>query len=171
MYHLAFLLEKISPKESLKYYKLSAELGYPRSRSIYAISIEKNNPNLALKFYIKAAKGGNINAQEFLVFKYAKENDTENTLKYIHLLINEGRFDIPLKYAVSLYKSKNFKQAWYIFSILEKINHPIAMYFIGVMLYRGEGCDKNKNEAQKILEKLSNSGINEASEFLENYEF
>ena len=89
-----------------------------------------------------------IEAQEFLVKKYVKENDTENTLKCIQMLIKEDCFDVPLKYGIILYKHKMFNQSYNIFSILYKYNQPIAMYFISVMKYKGEGCikkDQKKN--------------------------
>lgn len=83
MHYLAFLLEQTDKKESLKYYKLSADLGDPRIQFIYATKIEENNQNLALQYYIKAAKGKMIKAQEFLALKYIKENDIENIFNYI----------------------------------------------------------------------------------------
>lgn len=66
-----------------------------------------------------------------------KENDTENVIKYVFSLINEGCFDVPLRYATFLYKTKKFRQSLVIFDSLFKYNHPIAAYFIGVMKYRG----------------------------------
>lgn len=171
LYYYAALLEKTDPKNSLKYYKLSADKGDPRSQFIIAKSLEEKEPFLSLKYYIKAAEGKNIKAQEFLAMKYLKENDTENTIKYIFILINEGAFDAPLNFAVFLYKMKKFEQAFNIFSIISKFNHPIAKYFIGVMKYYGEGCTKNRKEAYEILLNLSNQGIDKASDFLNNFDF
>lgn len=155
MYHLAFLLEKTNPIESLKYYKLLAE----KSDSISSFIFKDQNITKIIK------------AQENLALKYMKENDTENVIKYVFSLINEGCFDVPLRYATFLYKTKNFRQSLVIFDSLFKYNHPIAAYFIGVMKYKGEGCDVDKVESHKIMENLANKGIDKAVEFLEDFVF
>ncbi|KAK8889286.1 hypothetical protein M9Y10_034032 [Tritrichomonas musculus] len=171
LYYYGLLLEDTDQKESLKYYKLSADQGDPRSQFIIAKSLEEKDQLLSLQYFIKAAEGKNIKAQEFLAVKYAKENDTENALKYIFILINEGCFEVPLNYAVTLYKLKQFKQAFNIFSLISKFNHPIAKYFIGIMKYNGEGCTKSKKEAHEILLNLSDHGIEKATDFLDNFDF
>ena len=172
MYHLASILEETDQQESLKYYKKAADEGHSRSQYKYAKLLEEKDPNLSLKYFIKYAnEWKNIESQEYLVMKYVKEKDIENILKYIHLLIKEGVFRVPLNYAIMLYKSKLFKQAFYIFSILYQYNHPIAMYFIGLMKYNGEGCMKDIKESHRIMEILSSKGIDRATQFLKDFDF
>ena len=84
------------------------------------------------------------------------------------MLINKGYCEIPLEFAIKLYKMKCFKQALNYFTLISNVNHPIAKYFIAVMLFYGQGCDKDLNKSYKILKYLSLSGIDRATEFLEN---
>ena len=44
------------------------------------------------------------------------------------------------------------------------------MYFVGVMKYKGQGCLKDKNKSYQILKSLSDKGIDNSSEFLENFD-
>ena len=55
---------------------------------------------------------GNINAIEFLAKKYSKENDTENTFKYVNALVESGN------YTISCFKEKQFDLAFKYFSII-----------------------------------------------------
>ena len=84
------------------------------------------------------------------------------------MLIEKGKYTIPLEYSVKLYKSKQFHQSFNYFTLLSKMNNPIALYFIGRMKFYGEGCIKNEEESYKILKHLSDNGIDQATEFLEN---
>lgn len=104
---------------------------------------------------------------ERLAVKFIKKNDTENIYNTLNVLTQKGRWKIPLEYAISLYKKKFYQQSFNYFSILSKINHPIAIYFIGVMKFKGEGCEVNRNESYRILKHLSDAGIDKATEFLE----
>lgn len=106
---------------------------------------------------------------ERLAVKFIKKNDTENIYNILSVLIQKGRWKIPLEYAISLYKKKCYQQSFNYFSILSKINHPIAKYFIGVMKFKGEGCEVSRHESYKILKHLSNAGIDKATEFLEDH--
>lgn len=106
---------------------------------------------------------------ERLSVKFIKKNDTENIYNTLNVLIQKGRWKIPLEYAISLYKKKFYRQSFNYFSILSKINHPIAKYFIGVMKFKGEGCEVNRYESYRILKHLSDAGIDKATEFLEDH--
>ena len=106
---------------------------------------------------------------QLLAIKYSQENDTENIIKYFNILIKNGRTQIPLQFAIRLYKSHNYKQALFYFEMLRRVNHPIASYFIGVMKFMGHGLEKNKKESYEILKHLSDNGIDKATEFIEDH--
>lgn len=73
---------------------------------------------------------GNINAIDFLAKKYSKENDTENTFKYVNALVESGNYSVSLKYAIICFKEKKFDLAFKYFSIVfTNYNHQIANYF------------------------------------------
>lgn len=165
MYHLAYLLEKTDAEESKKYYKISAELGDSRSQLTYGKMIENDNPDLSIKYLIKASDK-NIEAREILAIKYIERNDTENINKYVNSLLETGNFSVPLKYAIALYKIKEYKNAFSYFSKLSEFNHPIANFYIGMMKFRGEGCEVNKKESYEIMKNLSKEGIDRATEFI-----
>ena len=119
--------------------------------------------------HVKDMEKIDIIAQEYLAKKYIKENDTENIYRCFCILIQNGLCRIPLEFAVQLYKMKYYKQAFNYFILISKTNNPIALYFIGVMKFMGQGCIENKEEAHKILKYLSNNGIDMASDFLNNF--
>ena len=60
-------------------------------------------------------------------------------------MIKSGNYTFPLNYAIDLYKSKNFVQTFNYFELLSEINHPVAIFYIGVMKYKGHGCFKNNH--------------------------
>ncbi|KAK8883615.1 hypothetical protein M9Y10_042709 [Tritrichomonas musculus] len=107
--------------------------------------------------------------KEFLAVKYSKENDTENTYNYMCMLIKEGKFAIPINYAVDLYKSQQYKQSFFYFSLISRSKHPVAEYFIGIMKYYGKGCQRNQEESYRILKHLSDHGIDSAIEFIDTH--
>ena len=129
--------------------------------------IQKANQQ-SIKLYNLQSNQFDLNNEKFLAKKNSIENDSECTFVHMNNLINKGELMIPLEYAMNLYKLKHFKPAFYYFSRISQFNHPIAKYFLGVMTFRGEGIRKNKDEAYKILKNLSDNGINQASEFLED---
>lgn len=92
----------------------------------------------------------------------------KNIFKYFNILIKTGNCAIPLEYAVCLYKSKQYEQAFKYFTLISEINHPIAKYFVGIMKYYGRGCKRNLDDSYKILKSLSDNGIDRASEFIED---
>ena len=83
------------------------------------------------------------------------------------MLIKNGRCNVPLEYAVRLYKDEHYEQAFNYFCLMSKVNHPIAQYFIGEMKFYGRGCIENRDESYNILKHLSCNGIDRATEFLE----
>ena len=102
-----------------------------------------------------------------LAKKFSIENDTEKTYLYMNKLICLGEFEIPMEYAINLYKQKKFKVSMNYFKLLSKFNHPIAHFFIGVMKYKGEGCEIDRTESYSIMKYLSDSGIDKATEFID----
>lgn len=85
------------------------------------------------------------------------------------MLIKEGKFAIPIDYAVDLYKSQQYKQSFFYFSLISRSNHPVAEYFIGIMKYYGKGCQRNQEESYRILKHLSDHGIDSAIEFIDTH--
>lgn len=92
-----------------------------------------------------------LQTQKKLAKQFSIENDSENTYKYFSVLIKNGQCNIPIEYAVQLYKHKYYKQALKYFYLISLTNHPIAHYYIAIMKYYGNGCDKDKDESYKIL--------------------
>lgn len=103
-----------------------------------------------------------------LAQKYIEDNDTENIYKYIVLLIESGESLIPIEYAFNLYKKGHFKVSYNYFSLISTTNNPIAQYFIGIMKFKGQGCEQNLDESYELLKHLSQNGIDRATEFLED---
>ncbi|KAK8871844.1 hypothetical protein M9Y10_007587 [Tritrichomonas musculus] len=103
-----------------------------------------------------------------LAMKYSLENDTEKTYLYMNKLVSLRKFEVPMEYAISLYKEKKFKVSMNYFELLSKYNHPIAKYFIGIMKYKGEGCEVDREESYSILKHLSDNRIDKATEFIED---
>ena len=104
-----------------------------------------------------------------LAKKYSIENDTENTYIYMKKCIEEKKTEVVLEDAVNLYKQNKFKQSKKYLDLLIDVNHPIAKYYLGIMKYFGHGCQENRNESEQIMRYLSESGIDRATEFLEEY--
>lgn len=130
-----------------------------------------NEENIQLKSKIQTLDYKNESSSKIakLAKKYSRENDAESTYKYMNMCISSGQSIVVLEYAISLYRSNNFKQALDYFVLLSKINHPIAKYYIGVMKFFGQGCDKNISESFQMMKYLSSNGIDKATEFIENY--
>lgn len=112
----------------------------------------------------------NIDLIKKLAKKYSIANDPENTYLYMSKLIHLGEFKVPMEYSVKLYKQGEFKVSMNYFRLLSKFNHPIANFFIGIMKYKGEGCDTDRTESYSILKRLSDNGIDKATKFIkENF--
>lgn len=185
MYHLAFLLEQINSQKSLHYYQRAAELGNVDAKRRYLELMSENisegschltsqsifdfvDDERNYEFTVKNNDDMIIEMESNTASQISVENDTENNYEYMMILIQKGNIKIPLEHAISLYNSKFYGDAFIYFSALSKINHPIAKYFIGVMKFRGYGCEKNKDEAYKILNELSTKGIDRAREFIDD---
>lgn len=82
------------------------------------------------------------------------------------MLIKNGKCEIHLKYAALLYKKKYYKDAFNYFSLISKVNHPIANYYIGVMKFIGQGCLIDREEAYKILNTFLKMGLIKLLSFL-----
>ena len=106
---------------------------------------------------------------EHLAKKYIITNDTENIHRIFRALINKAKYAIPLNYAIELYNKKYYDQSFHFFSLLLKCNHPIAKYYIGIMKFKGQGCESNKKESYNILKYLSDHGIDRATTFLNQH--
>lgn len=188
-YHLSFIFEKLNPELSNKYLKESAYEGNILAQRKYAIKMYEIDREESLKFFKLTANQGQIESQKSIKFideiqsyeqkckesdiilakEYSIEKDAENTFKYMSKCIFKGQSNIVLKYAVSLYNSKHYKESYIYFQMMCNINHPIAKYYIGVQKYFGQGCKKNIDESKQIMEILSEKGIEKASEFIETY--
>ena len=106
-----------------------------------------------------------------LSFLLEEPNPAEALKNLMGKLIRDGNCSIPIEYAINLYKMKQFKQAYNYFTLISKFNYPIAKFFIGVMKYRGEGCEQDIDDAYLILKRLSDIGVESASKFIEeNFE-
>ncbi|KAK8898250.1 hypothetical protein M9Y10_000528 [Tritrichomonas musculus] len=116
-----------------------------------------------------AAHSHEESEKELLAVRYSRENDTENTYKYMCALIKEGKFAIPIEYAVDLYKSQQYEQSFHYFCLIRTSKHPVSEYFIGIMKFYGKGCERNREESYRILKHLSDHGIDRATEFLDDH--
>lgn len=132
-------------------------------------NVEEENKDKYFSFHQKKAELRNVESHEFLATKYSLENDCENMIIYFNMLINQGKCVIQIEYAMHLYKEKHHEQAFNYFCLINKVNHPIAQFYIAVMKYRGNGCQKKEIESYIILKYLSENGIERATEFLENH--
>ena len=167
-----FITDKIDNENYQKYIKFIGEQTMSNKISNQLKiqeNVEEENKDQNVLFHKKQAELGNVESQKFLAKKYSLENDCENMNKYFNMLIKQGKCEIPIEYAVNLYKEKHYEQAFKYFCSINKANHPIAQFFIAVMKYWGNGCKKNQNESYKILKYLSDNGIERATEFLENH--
>lgn len=108
--------------------------------------------------YKNETESENIKATEILAKKYSLRNDSEWTYNYMKKL-NWFRLINFSNWICSKLKHLWFKQAYDYFSLMVKINHPIAKYFLGIMKYKGEGCDVNQQESFAILKDLSKNEI------------
>lgn len=194
IYKMGIILMDTDPTNSLKFFKQSAEGGCIQAQKIYARIISKTNINESLKYYNYASDQGDVESQEILAKmhqkdfsdlslqksrntksfefsakKYSNENILENENIYMHLLIKSGNYKIPMEHALNLYNSKQFTQAYNYFIEISKFNHPIAKYFIGIMKFKGQGCQKDKEEAFEIMKFLSKQGVGKATDFLNNH--
>ena len=118
----------------------------------------------------EAAALGDSQAQENLLIRSNDENDAENVFKYISMLVKSGNWQIPLKYAVGLFRSGFYTQSFNYFTLISATNNPVALFYIGVMKFTGQGCVEDKNESYKIMKSLSEKGINKATEFLQDHD-
>lgn len=162
------LLKQGETEEAARYFKQAAERGDQQSNVSLGFMLESDKPEESLKYFKIASDNGNAQATEKLAKKSSTENDPEKTYLMMNKLIESGNFMVPLEYAVNLYNSKQYKQAFHYFSAISKANHPIALYFIAVMKFKGLYCEENREEAFKIMKKLSENGIDRASEFIED---
>ena len=168
MYHMGFILENTDPIKSFDLYKKAANKGNLFAKLHCLFISGSQNKEQSIEIYKKAAGLGDVKSQQILAKKYSIENDEENTFKYMKMLTSSGSYGIPLEYSIILYKMKKYKQAFNYFSLLSKYNHPIAMYFIGIMKFNGFGCSKNKEEAYGILQNLASNGLECASDFIDD---
>ena len=67
------------------------------------------------------------------------------------------------------FNAKYYKQSFNYFAKISMTNHPIALFFIGVMKFYGYECDKNHDNSYRILSDLSKSGIERTTDFIENH--
>ena len=159
-----FITETIKNEDYQKYVNFIDE----RIKSQFEQEKIQEDENIDPIYQNEVAKS-DIERMKFLARKYSKENDTENIYKYFCLLINAGESEIPLKYAIGLFKSEYYKQAFSYFSLISQTNNPIAKFYIAVMKFWGFGCEKNHDESYKILKYLSDNGIDCATEFLDDH--
>lgn len=81
-----------------------------------------------------------------------KENKEERTFQM--------KYRATLDYAINLYNSKQYSQAFDYFSVLSSYNDPVAIYFVGVMMFNGFRCSMNRDKSYEIMCYLSSKGIN-----------
>ena len=189
MYHMGFILENTNSEQSFKFYKEAAYKGHHHAQYHYACLMNDKDHEESAKFFKLAGDHLKPNSQglfdenlpnEFFLkedeinenkepqpavsMKYSNENDGEITQKLPH-----QNSIVSIEYAIQLFNQKHFEEAFNYFSLISEINNPAAMYFVGVMLFNGLGCEKNREKSYDILKKLSNDGIDKATEFIKKH--
>ena len=189
MYHMGFILENTNSEQSFKFYKEAAYKGHHHAQYHYACLMNDKDHEESAKFFKLAGDHLKPNSQglfdenlpnEFFLkedeinenkepqpavsMKYSNENDSEITQK-----LPPQNSIVSIEYAIQLFNQKHFEEAFNYFSLISEINNPAAMYFVGVMLFNGLGCEKNREKSYDILKKLSNDGIDKATEFIKKH--
>lgn len=166
--HYAYLMREKDPEISMKFFEMAAKKGHAASQVCLGFLKENDEADISLSMYKKAAERGSSKAQAYLAMKFSRENDPENTFKYMKMCIRTGQDIVPLEYAKFLYDKKNFKLAFDYFNLVASVNNPIARFFIGLMKFKGEGCEENRDEAYSIMKKLADQKIERAAQFIED---
>ena len=164
----------ISDHELSSHYIKEASLEGHKKAQIYLSKNQKDSD--VTDYEIKAYQN---QENENTVFKETKQrkdfypeyqtvDSVNNSYLCMCKCIFSGEFEHPLKYGISLYRQKRYAESMYYMNALSKFGHPIAKYFIGVMKYKGKGCDKNEDESYSIMKELSSGGIDQATKFLDD---
>ncbi|KAK8837376.1 hypothetical protein M9Y10_036809 [Tritrichomonas musculus] len=183
MYHIGFILEETDPNKSLEYYKKAAEQGFApaqlkysslqkgkdqnESQFAFGFMTDEKDSDASPEYQKRIANNDNVKSPEILSTKSSSGNDAESTYKYMIQQIQKGNSKVPLKYAIGLYRSKNYKQAYSFFEYISKTNNPVAEYYLAVMHYYGQGCIQDRDKAYEMMTDLSKKGIDKATDFLE----
>ena len=163
----SFLRKEKDAEESQKFCKLAADQNDSESQFVFGFINEDKDPDVSLEYHKRASNNDNVKSLEILSKRYSLESDSENTHKYMNRLILRGKSKVPIEYAIGLYKSKHYKQAYGYFENISKTNNPIAMYYLAVMHYYGLGCGEDRHKTYEMMAELSKKGIDKATEFLE----
>ncbi|OHT13470.1 hypothetical protein TRFO_16334 [Tritrichomonas foetus] len=128
---------------------------------------ENEDPQKSLKYYIMAADRGEVHAQQYLIEKFQKDGNNEQCLKYLKMHANSGNPTSQMNLAIWYMRNNEMVNAFTYFGLAAMRGIPEAIYFYSTMLFKGEGCEKDKDTAVKMLTKLAQSGLKLAQEFLD----
>ncbi|OHS98165.1 hypothetical protein TRFO_09016 [Tritrichomonas foetus] len=144
-YKVGHMLEKgegitKNPKEAQKWYEKASS--HQNSKALFALGIHNLNGNKqkSIEMFKRASYLGNIKAQFTLGMLYY--NGEPDCIK------------------------QDKKQAFNLFLKAAKQNHHESQYMIGIMLFEGDGCDRNKDESFNWLLKSFNMCNLNATQFI-----
>lgn len=157
----------------LKGFGISADI--EKAKEIFTLGVQKEDPTSMyhMEFILEATDSDHSlelckkTADEDHSIAQLKCKKNEELMENKEERTFEMKYRATLDYAINLYNSKQYSQAFDYFSVLSSYNDPVAIYFVGVMMFNGFGCPMNRDKSYEIMCYLSSKGINKASEFIE----
>lgn len=175
-YYNGFYVEKDKAK-SLEYLYKAYELEFYESAYLIAkIYFSKNTKEdliIAIDYYNKyidlSIKKDKINyAYLDLAYIYNNNEFLKNpSLAFKYLKLGADNNDSDCKYELACWYIKNFhfKDAKLILEELIKTNYKYAFFSLGLLYYKGEGCDKNYKNAYELFNESISFNVNDEMSF------
>lgn len=128
------------------------------------------NTKLGIKYLEQSIENGSIEGvvcySDLLIKGNLIPPDLEKAKSLLADHLDSENSSILYLYGKVNKKESNFADAKKYFEKASKLGSPEAMYEYGKLLYKGQGCTKNENEAQKYFTLAKNNGIKKSDKYL-----
>ena len=161
--------------ESARYFKMAADEGHVESMCKYGSLLTLGedvpaNGEEASRYFKMATDQGSVDGaiaycRMLIKGDVIEQNlpEAEKILKSYHHLKN---LTVVTLFAKICKKQKKYDQSFALLSKCSEKGCSEAMYELGKQIYKGQGCEKDDNEAKKLFENAKNNGIEKSDKYL-----
>lgn len=139
----------------------------------YLIEGTNNFPQstqLGIRYLEQSSENGSVEAAIYYSNILIKSNliphDYEKAKTILSPYLDSENPEVYHYYGLVNKKEKNYNESVKYFEKAARGGYPKSMYEYGKMLYRGNGCEKNVEEAKKFFTMAKNNNFNKGDTFL-----
>jgi TPR repeat protein len=144
---------------------------FSASNPLSKVYVDESFPDPGFHYLKKSADQGDANAQYFVGFKYYRENNLEEALKYWQPAAVQGHANaqaiLGCMHSAGRGGPKDLDKAFYFFTLSANQGHATAQCILGCMHANGIGIPKDLKKAFNYFARSANKGNAYAQEMLE----